>query len=108
MPERPQDRLLVLGHEIPPHEQDHEVAIAPQLPQAEVEPAARGTDHRRPGGFLLGVGYGWTQGVKTLGDGIVADQALPDGETEIRYKTRSAESIFVFVSRRFDLGPVKD
>ena len=68
----------------------------------------RDPEPKSSGGFLLGVGYGWTQGVKTLGDGIVADQALPDGETEIRYKTRSAESIFVFVSRRFDLGPVKD
>lgn len=60
------------------------------------------------GGFLLGVGYGWTQGVKTLGDGIVANEPLPEGETEIRYKTQSAESIFVFVSRRFDLGPEKE
>jgi len=59
------------------------------------------------GGFLLGLGYGWTHNVKTLGDGIVADQPLPTGETEVRFKNQSAESLMFFVSRRFDLGPEK-
>jgi hypothetical protein len=66
----------------------------------------RDADPKSAGGFLLGVGYSWTQGVKVLGDGIVANEPLPTGETEVRFKNRSAGALLVFVSRRFDLsGP---
>lgn len=68
----------------------------------------RDRDPKSSGGFLLGVGYSWTQGVKTLGDGIVANEPLPEGETEVRFKNQSAGALLVFVSRRFDLsGPNK-
>lgn len=54
-----------------------------------------------PTSWNLGVGYLWDADVKTLGDGVVADAPLPEGETDIRYKNTSAGSIFVVFSRKF-------
>jgi hypothetical protein len=54
-----------------------------------------------PTSWNLGLGYLWDADVKTLGDGVVADAPLPEGETEIRYKNTSAGSVFVVFSRRF-------
>lgn len=66
-------------------------------------------DAESSGGFLLGIGYEWDGGAKVLGDGIVANQALPTGETQVRFKKRTLGSLLVFVGRRFDLsGPPKN
>jgi len=52
-------------------------------------------------GFNLGVGYLWEGNVQTLGDGISANQPLPAGETQIRYKNQSLGAITVFFSWTF-------
>jgi hypothetical protein len=61
-------------------------------------------DGNGPGGFVLGIGYDWSSGVQVLGDGLTANSPLPSGETQVRYKTRSAGSLLLFVSRRFSLS----
>jgi hypothetical protein len=45
IPERPEDRLLVDGHEVPSHEEHHQVAIMPELAQAQVQQPPLGLDH---------------------------------------------------------------
>ena len=47
-PQRSQDRLLVHRHEIPLHEEPHQVPVADDLPQVYVEPLPLGLDHERP------------------------------------------------------------
>lgn len=49
----------------------------------------------------LGVGYLWDDDVQLLGDGIVANEPLPSGETEIRFKRTSVGSVFMMFSRKF-------
>ncbi len=46
VPERSQDGLFVDGDEVAPHEEQHQVTVAPQLVQAQVPPGAlRADDH---------------------------------------------------------------
>jgi hypothetical protein len=52
-------------------------------------------------GFNLGVGYLWEGNVQTLGDGITANQPLPAGETQIRYKNQSVGAVILFFSWTF-------
>jgi len=59
------------------------------------------SDPKSSAGFLLAVGYEMQSGVKTLGDGIEANQPLPPGETQVRFKTVSAGAIVVMLSRKF-------
>jgi hypothetical protein len=49
----------------------------------------------------LGVGVLVEGGTQRLGDGIHANEPLPDGETQIRYKKSGSSSIFVLFSRAF-------
>lgn len=60
---------------------------------------------RRPGegsgSFNLGVGVLYDMNVRTLGDGIVENQPLPAGETEIRYKERSQSGLMILSSYSF-------
>jgi len=51
--------------------------------------------------FNLGIGLLIDRQVKTLGDGIVANQPLPDGETEIRLKEESRLGAVVVASFSF-------
>ncbi len=46
----------------------------------------------------LGFAYVWDPNVKTLGDGIAANAALPAGETEVRYRTTSQGGILLMFS----------
>jgi hypothetical protein len=59
------------------------------------------TDSNSSGGFSLGVGYVWEGNIQTLGDGIVANQPLPKGETQVRYKNQSAGALMIVLSRQF-------
>jgi hypothetical protein len=52
-------------------------------------------------GFNVGVGYLWEGNVQTLGDGITANQALPSGETQIRYKNQSVGAVALLFSWKF-------
>jgi len=52
-------------------------------------------------GFNVGVGYLWEGNVQTLGDGIIANQPLPTGETQVRYKNRSVGALAVLFSYKF-------
>jgi hypothetical protein len=52
-------------------------------------------------GFNVGVGYIWEGNIQTLGDGIVANQPLPSGETQIRYKDRSVGALTILFSYKF-------
>lgn len=54
MPRRPQNGLLVLRHEIPPHEQRDQIPIPPQLPQLPVPPPLPRPNLRRPLPFRIG------------------------------------------------------
>ncbi|MCP3933077.1 MAG: hypothetical protein GY705_28740 [Bacteroidetes bacterium] len=49
----------------------------------------------------LGLGYIIDPSVKILGDGVEENQALPDGETEIRFKETSQGGLFLLVSFSF-------
>lgn len=49
----------------------------------------------------LGVGYVIDPSVQTLADGIVANQALPQGETELRFKKMSQGGFFILASFNF-------
>lgn len=51
--------------------------------------------------FNIGVGYMVDPSSRTLGDGIIANQPLPEGETDIRYKERSRGGIVVMASFSF-------
>jgi hypothetical protein len=51
--------------------------------------------------FNLGVGFLIDPGVQRLGDGIVANEPLPDGETEIRYVEESRWGLCMLVSFSF-------
>lgn len=48
--------------------------------------------------FNVGVGYAIDPNVRLLGDGIRKNEELPEGETEIRFKTKSQRSLVVLVS----------
>jgi hypothetical protein len=48
--------------------------------------------------FNFGIGVGRKFGVKTLGDGIVENQPLPAGETQVRFKTTDITAPFAFFS----------
>ena len=60
---------------------------------------------RRPGqgseSWNLGIGYIIDPSVQILGDGIKVNQALPAGETQIRYKETSQSGIFLLASFTF-------
>jgi len=47
----------------------------------------------------LGLGVLLESNVQRLGDGIHANQPLPDGETQVRYKQSGASSLFILLSR---------
>lgn len=49
----------------------------------------------------IGLGYIWDSDVQVLGDGLVANQPLPEGEMEVRYKTESKGGVLVMFSRGF-------
>ena len=49
----------------------------------------------------LGIGYIVDPSVKILGDGITENQALPAGETQIRFKETSQRGVFLLVSFTF-------
>jgi len=51
--------------------------------------------------FNLGLGVRVEPGVKVLGDGLVENQPLPEGETDIRYKTEDRLGIVVVFSASF-------
>jgi hypothetical protein len=51
--------------------------------------------------FNLGIGIISDTKVKVLGDGIEVDKPLPDGETEIRYKTKNGLGILFILSFTF-------
>jgi hypothetical protein len=65
------------------------------------------TDAKSSAGFSVGVGYIWEGGVQTLGDGIVANQPLPKGETQVRYTNQSAGAIMIMLSRQFGAPAAK-
>lgn len=48
VPERPQNGLFIDRHKVAPHEKQHQVAIAPQLAQPQVEPTAPWSNNHRP------------------------------------------------------------
>ncbi|MBN8886955.1 MAG: hypothetical protein J0I77_14635 [Rudaea sp.] len=50
-------------------------------------------------GWNLGIGIMLESQSKRLGDGLQANQPLPSGESQIRYKTASGKSVFLIVSR---------
>lgn len=52
--------------------------------------------------FTLGVGVVVDLNVKTLGDGIRANQPLPEGETEVRFKEKSRPSLMLVFTRTFN------
>ncbi|WP_433853022.1 hypothetical protein [Stenotrophomonas nitritireducens] len=51
--------------------------------------------------FNIGVGYMVDPSSRTLGDGIIANHPLPQGESGVRYKTRSRGGIVVMASFSF-------
>ncbi len=51
--------------------------------------------------FNLGLGVFYDLGVQTLGDGVVANQPLPPGETEIRFAKRSQAGFIILSSFAF-------
>jgi len=51
--------------------------------------------------FNLGFGVFYDLGVQTLGDGILANQPLPPGETEIRFAKRSQSGFIILSSFAF-------
>lgn len=51
--------------------------------------------------FNLGVGLAVDVNVKTLGDGIFANQPLPAGETEVRFRTREQLGVVILASFSF-------
>lgn len=46
-------------------------------------------------GMAVGLGFLWSPGVQVLGDGVIDGKPLPEGETQIRYKTVTGSSLFV-------------
>ena len=61
----------------------------------------RNDDKNDKSSFNLGLGYISDPSVKILGDGIKKNQALPDGDTEIRYKETSQSGVLFFASFTF-------
>jgi hypothetical protein len=53
------------------------------------------------GGFSIGVGALLDGEVKSLASGFEVGEPLPDGETEIRYETKSRWSAVIFFTRTF-------
>jgi len=51
--------------------------------------------------FNLGIGVFYDLGVQTLGEGIRANQPLPEGETEIRFSKRSQSGFAILSSFAF-------
>lgn len=49
----------------------------------------------------LGIGYVVDPSVQILADGIIANQALPEGETDLRFKRTSQNGIFLLASFNF-------
>jgi len=64
VPERPEHGLLVDRHEIAPHEQQHQIAVAPQVIQMQIEQMAAGSDDQIPG--IVGGGGVWVQSFHNL------------------------------------------
>lgn len=59
---------------------------------------------RRPdssSSWNIGVGLVYDPNTKTLGDGIVANQPLPPGETTVRYKERAQKGVVILTSFSF-------
>lgn len=60
---------------------------------------------RRPGtesdSFNIGVGILYDLNVRTLGEGILADEALPEGEEDIRYLEQEQSALLVMTSYSF-------
>ena len=51
--------------------------------------------------FNLGLGVIWEPETQVLGDGFVADEPPPSGETDVRYKTKSTAGFLVMLSFSF-------
>lgn len=49
----------------------------------------------------IGIGYVVDPSVNTLGDGMIENQPIPEGESQIRYKERSQDGIFLIASFNF-------
>jgi hypothetical protein len=49
----------------------------------------------------FGFGYVWNRNSKVLGDGIYANQPLPQGESEIRYKYKTLGGLIIMISFAF-------
>lgn len=49
----------------------------------------------------IGIGYVVDPSVNTLGDGMIENELLPEGESQIRYKERSQDGIFLIASFNF-------
>jgi hypothetical protein len=58
-------------------------------------------DPKRSDSFSIGLGFMADETVKTLADGFEVGQALPSGETAIRYVKKSSCSSLIFVSHSF-------
>lgn len=54
-----------------------------------------------PTSWNFGIGLLVEPKIRTLGDGITANQPLPAGETQVRFKTTSRNSILLFSSYTF-------
>jgi hypothetical protein len=58
-------------------------------------------DPKGTGSFNIGAGVVINPKVQVLGDGITADKPLPSGETEIRFKTKSAWGVQLMAAFHF-------
>ncbi len=60
---------------------------------------------RRPGeetaSFNIGIGVLYDLNVRVLGEGVVANQPLPPGETEIRYLEEEQSGLLIMTSYSF-------
>lgn len=59
------------------------------------------TSPTEPEGFSIGFGAVLDANVRDLGDGFVLNQAAPDGETSVRFISKSRWSTLFFVTRNF-------
>ena len=55
----------------------------------------------KPESFNLGIGVIWQPETQVLGSGFTPDKAPPEGETEIRYETKSSTGLVLMASFSF-------
>lgn len=54
-----------------------------------------------PSSFNIGIGVMYDLNAQVLGDGIVENQALPEGEKQIRYENTSQSGLLLMTSFSF-------